>query len=89
MIIYIIVIDIFIKILIDNPSCDHECLELLVSRGLVSKLVSTPLYHQLVNMVVEEEESVGNQVVDQLVQGGHKPQAMSLKVLQITYQLIN
>merc|ERR1719308_581730 len=70
-----------LEILIDNPSCDHECLELLVSRGLVSKLVSTPLYHQLVNMVVEEEESVGNQVVDQLVKGGHKPQAMSLKMV--------
>jgi len=70
-----------LEILIDNPSCDHECLELLVSRGLVSKLVSTPLYHQLVNMVVEKEESVGKHVVEQLVQGGHKPQAMSLKMV--------
>jgi len=70
-----------LEILTDNPSCDNECLELLVSRGLVSRLVSTPLYHQLVNMVVEEEESIGKQVVDQLVQGGHKPQAMSLRMV--------
>merc|ERR1719470_217643 len=70
-----------LKILFDQTFCDHECLGLLVSRGLVSRLVSTPLYHQLVQMVVEEEESVNMQVVEQLAQGGHKPQAMSLQML--------
>ena len=56
-------------------------MELLVSRNLVSRLVGTPLYHQLVQMVVEDEESVGMQVVGQLAQGGHKPQAMSLQMV--------
>ena len=38
------------------------------------------MYHQLVKMVLEEEESVGKMVVEQLFQGGHKPQAQSLQV---------
>jgi len=70
-----------LEILFDQTSCDHECLGLLVSRGLVSRLVTTPLYHQLVQMVVEEEESVNMQVVEQLTKGGHKPQAMSLQMM--------
>jgi len=70
-----------LEVLFENPSCDLECLELLVSRKLVSRLVGTPLYHQLVHMAVEEMDPVGNQVVEQLVQGGHKPQAMSLKMV--------
>jgi len=70
-----------LEILFDKTSCDHQCMELLVSRNLVSRLVGTPLYHQLVQMVVEDEESVGMQVVGQLAQGGHKPQAMSLQMV--------
>ena len=51
------------------------------------RLVTTPLYQQLVEMVVEEEESVGVKVVEQLAQGGHKPQAQSLQVRHLSWFL--
>jgi len=70
-----------LEILCDQTSCDRECLRLLVSRGMVSSIVGTVLYHQLVQMVLEEEESLGLQVVEQLTQGGHKPQAQTLQML--------
>ena len=68
------------QVLASETSCDHECLRLISTRGLVSRLVDTSLYHQLVQMVLEEEESVGKMVVEQLFQGGHKPQAQTLQV---------
>jgi len=69
------------EVLTSETSCDHECLRLISTRGLVSRLVGTSLYHQLVQMVLEEEESVGKMVVEQLFQGGHKPQAQTLQML--------
>ena len=60
-------------------SPDGDTVRLIVLRGLVSDLVTSPAFHPLVTILAEENQLV-QEAVSQLRHAGHNVQAASIEV---------
>ena len=60
-------------------SPDGDTVRLIVLRGLVSDLVSSPAFHPLVTILAEQDQ-LAQDAVSQLRQAGHNVQAASIEV---------
>ena len=60
-------------------SPDPACVGLLVSRGLISSLVPSPVFPLLV-LTLAEHDQLAQAAVEQLHQAGHLVQAASIEV---------
>ena len=60
---------------------DPACVGLLVSRGLISSLVPSPVFPLLV-LTLAEHDQLAQAAVEQLQQAGHLVQAASIEVMR-------